>query len=275
MAQDKNSPSNSNPSEIYEQVFIPAIMRHWTPILLEFAQPRAGEHILDLACGTGIVARNAAKYVNSQGRIVGLDINPAMLEVARQQVDSGVTNIEWQEGNAENIPFPDRSFDLVLCQAGLMLFKNKIAAANEMRRVLKAGGRAVALVWQSLDQHPFNKTLCTSWSRRLGVDITAVSPAYSLGSVEELNALLAGAGFSKVAVYPVQYYIFADDPELFLDLSFKGAAAAIPSYANLDDKARSELAGCVASDIELVMKQHMQDGRLIIPRAANIAVARV
>jgi ubiquinone/menaquinone biosynthesis C-methylase UbiE len=273
MVQDKNSYSNSNLAEIYEQFYIPATFRRWAPILLEFAQPRAGEHILDLACGTGIVARYAAKYVNSQGRIVGLDINPAMLEVARQQANSDASFIEWQEVNAENIPFPDHSFDLVLCQAGLMLFKNKTVAASEMCRVLKSGGRAVALVWQSLDKHPFNKALCESLSRWIGVDITAISRAFSLGGVEELSALLSGAGFSKVAVYPVQYYTFIDDPVSYLDLTFRGAAAAIPIYANLDDKTRSELAGGVASDVEPVKNQYMQGGRLIYPQASNIAVA--
>lgn len=273
MLKENRSTQYASPAEIYEQVFISAVFRHWTPMLLEFATPKAGEHILDLACGTGIVARNAAKHVNSDGRIVGLDISPAMLEVARQRAISEAPFNEWHEGNAEKIHFPDRTFDLVLCQAGLMLFKNKAAAASEMRRVLKDSGRAVVLVWQSLGQNPFNDSLNESLSRRMGVEKAMLSTSFSLGSQEELSSLLAGADFTTVRVYPIHYYTFVDDPDLYLDLAIKGSAALFPMFAELSDDERIKLTDGVAGDMEPVMKRYKQDGRLIYPQAANIAVA--
>jgi ubiquinone/menaquinone biosynthesis C-methylase UbiE len=273
MVTGKNSSQNPNPAEIYEQFYVSAAFRHWTPILLEFALPKPGEHLLDLACGTGIVARNAARQVGPEGRVVGLDINPAMLEVARRQAGPEASFIEWQEGNAENIPFPDHTFDLVLCQAGLMLFKNRAAAVVELFRVLKEGGRAVVLVWQSLDRQPFNRALCESISRRMGVDIAVITPSFSLGSADALSSLLSEAGFPKVSVYPVQYYIFADDPEGYVDLTLRGAAAANPIFATLDDKTRTELVEGIAADIEPVLQKYLQGGRLIYPVSANIAVA--
>jgi len=277
MTQAKVSPTAANPAEVYEQFFIPAIFRHWTPMLLEFAQPKPGEHILDLACGTGIVSRFLSHIFDSNGgkpgRVVALDINPAMLEVARSKSNSQAPYIEWQEGNAESLLFPDGSFDLVLCQAGLMLFKDRAAAAREMHRVLKPGGRAVVLVWQSLKQNPFAKAFNEPLSRRLGVDIAVVSPSYSLGSPAELSVLLSAAGFRSVEVYPVQYHTFVDDPASYMELAFKGAAAAVPFYAGLDDKTRSELAKDVTRDVEPIMKQYIHNGRMIHPQAANIAVA--
>ena len=120
MNQDKNSFQSLSPAEIYEQFYIPAIFRHWTPILLEFASPKPGEHIFDLACGTGIVARSTAALVSNQCRIVGLDINPGLLDVAWQRSISTAPFIEWQEGNTEDLPFPDNSFDLIPCKAGLI-----------------------------------------------------------------------------------------------------------------------------------------------------------
>jgi ubiquinone/menaquinone biosynthesis C-methylase UbiE len=273
MAQGNNSSPSANPAEIYEQFYVQAIFRHWTPILLEFARPKPGEHILDLACGTGIVARTAAQIIGDQGRVVGLDVNKAMLEVASRRANSSF--IEWQEGNAEKTTFPDQSFDLVLCQAGLMLFGNKVAAASEMRRVLKPDGRAVVLVWKSLDHNPFNKALLESLSRRMGIEIAAITPSYSLGDVPELITLMSKAGFSKISVYPVQYYTFVDDPEQFMELNFRGAAAALPIYASMDDRTRSELIEGVTHDLEPMMPLYLHRGRLIYPQAANIALASV
>ena len=154
-----------------------------------------------------------------------------------------------------------------------MLFKNKAAAAGEMHRVLKPGGRVVVLVWQSLDQHPLNKAIQESLSRRMGVDITTTATAFSLGNAADLANLVSQAGFSKVSIYPVQYYTFVDDPEQFMELNLKSAAAVMPVFTNLDDQERSELVAGITADIEPVMTEYLQGGRLIYPQAANIAVA--
>jgi len=102
-------------AELYERYLVPAITALWATDLVNRACPRPGERILDVACGTGIVARSVSNHVTAK-RIVGVDINPGMLAVARSiSMDQGLP-ITWIEASALDLPFQDCSFDLVLCQ---------------------------------------------------------------------------------------------------------------------------------------------------------------
>lgn len=123
-------------------------------MLLEYAAPQPGERALDLACGTGSVARHVAPLVGAEGKVVALDINPEMLAVGRALPAPEGATIEWQEGNAIALALPDGSFDLVLCQQGLQFFSDRAASLREMRRVLTDGERVVLSVWQALQRHP-------------------------------------------------------------------------------------------------------------------------
>ena len=99
--------------ELYERYLVPAITALWATDLIERAAPRPGERVLDLACGTGIVARLAAARMGA-GRIVGIDINSGMLAVARSLPAETTPPIEWQEGSALALPFPDEAFDAMV-----------------------------------------------------------------------------------------------------------------------------------------------------------------
>jgi ubiquinone/menaquinone biosynthesis C-methylase UbiE len=94
--------------ELYERYLVPAITVHWANDLVGRAAPRSGERILDLACGTGIVARLTAARMGA-GRIVGMDVNAGMLAVARSLPADTAPLIEWHEGNALAVPFPDEA----------------------------------------------------------------------------------------------------------------------------------------------------------------------
>ncbi len=146
MNQPQPGPT-SNPAQTYEKYFVPYKFRPWTEELLERAMPQPGERVLDVACGTGIVARMVAQRTNGQAQLAGLDLSPAMLEVARSASEREGLEIAWHEGSASALPFPDGSFDLVLVQQGLQFFPDKAAAAGEMYRVLAPNGRAVTSTW--------------------------------------------------------------------------------------------------------------------------------
>ena len=107
-----------SPAEIYEAFFVPALFRQWGPVIAQAAAVVPNEHVLDVACGTGVLACAAAERVGAGGRVVGLDANPQMLAVARRRR----APVEWVEGRAEQLPFDDRSFDAVLSQFGFMFF---------------------------------------------------------------------------------------------------------------------------------------------------------
>jgi ubiquinone/menaquinone biosynthesis C-methylase UbiE len=141
---------SKNAAEIYEEFFVPALFQPWTSRVADAAQVQAGQRVLDVACGTGVLARTVAERVGPAGSVVGLDVNAGMLAVAKRQAPQ----IEWQDGIAEDMPFDNDSFDAVVSQFGLMFFEDKCAAIKEMARVLRPGGQLVVAVWDSLENTP-------------------------------------------------------------------------------------------------------------------------
>ena len=137
-------------ADIYEEFFVPALFREPAQHVVQAADIRRGQSVLDVACGTGVLAREAAPVTGDAGKVTGLDRNDGMLAVARRLAPG----IDWQLGVAEALPFVDRSFDRVFCQFGLMFFDDRVAALREMRRVMKPGGRMHVAVWDSLDHTP-------------------------------------------------------------------------------------------------------------------------
>ncbi len=126
----------------YERYFVPAIGRPIAEDLVAAARLQPGERVLDVACGTGIVARLATRKVAPSGAVTGIDINPGMIAEAKQACAS-LPNLRWHEADAAALPMPDDSFDVVLCQMGLQFLPAKLPALKEMRRVLRPGGRVL------------------------------------------------------------------------------------------------------------------------------------
>ena len=142
MAQTETFQLSAVAAEAYESTFVPALFAEWAPHLCDLAGVRPGQRVLDVACGTGIVARVAADRLAGAGRVVGVDLNEAMLAVARRVRP----DLEWRQGDAEALPFPPASFDRVLCQMALMFFPDRARALREMRRVAAPDGVAAFVV---------------------------------------------------------------------------------------------------------------------------------
>jgi SAM-dependent methyltransferase len=120
-------------AEIYDGIFLPAVVDDWSPRLADRASLEPNDRVLDVACGTGAWALCAASRLGPGGRVVGIDNSPEMLAVARgKSVARLPAVVEWHDGSAEAIPFADASFDVVCCQLGLMFFPDKMAALREM-----------------------------------------------------------------------------------------------------------------------------------------------
>lgn len=187
-----------NPAENYQRYFVPSIGAPVADDLIETAGPRAGQRVLDVACGTGVVARLAAERVGATGAVAGLDLNPCMLAIARAQASSGAT-IDWYEANAEAMPFPAGSFDIVLCQMGLQFVANKLAALREIRRVLDIGGRA----WVNVPgpKPAMFGILTDALFRHLGPAAASFGDlVFSMHDVDELTELMRSAGFREIDV---------------------------------------------------------------------------
>ena len=201
-------------AESYERFMVPSLFAPWVTSLVQRANPQPGEHVLDLACGTGIVARNVAPLVGPRGIVIGLDLNPDMIDMARVAAERDEIAMEWHTGPAEQLPFPDENFDLILCQFGLMFFTDRHAALKEMHRVLRRDGRVVLSVWQGLDRHPFYQTLHDVSLRHFGK--SSVEAVFSLGNSDKLHNLLTDSGFRQVTIEPVSITAYFPRPEEFL-----------------------------------------------------------
>jgi ubiquinone/menaquinone biosynthesis C-methylase UbiE len=261
----------SNPAETYENYMVPTLFAPWASRLVQTANPQPGERILDVACGTGVVARQVASYIGSTGKVIGLDINPNMLVVARAMAERQGLAIDWHEGRAEALPFPDRSFDLVLCQFALMFFADRHAALAEMHRVLSPGGRISLSVWQGLEHHPFYQRLHDVIDQRLGM--SGVQDIFALGNADELRMLLAEVGFHHVEIEPVSRTARFPDPEGFLAGEIDVDTAAIPSMQHLDAQARQAITTAIRKEMEASLHEVTKDNHVVIPFRAHIAWA--
>ena len=148
----------ANSAEGYESYMVPTLFGPCARI--PAADPKPGEPVLDVGCGTGIVAREVASRAGTTAEVTAIDPSANMLAVAKAAADRDGLTIEWREGNAEQLPFHDDAFDLVLCQFALMFVADKAAALSEMRRVVTGSGRVLISVWQRLDRRAFTRS-CT------------------------------------------------------------------------------------------------------------------
>jgi ubiquinone/menaquinone biosynthesis C-methylase UbiE len=203
-----------NAAENYERFFVPAIGRPLAQELTNLANLKPGERVLDVACGTGIVTRFAAEYVGDSGSVAGIDINPGMLAVARSKL-SGNGTVEWHEANAENVPLPDESFDVVLCQLSLQFVPDKLSALREMHRVLVSGGRVYLNVPGSIG--PLFEKFADGMERHLGQDPAGfIRHVFSLHDTDVLGRLLTDAGFREIDVSVHDKTLMLPPPKQFL-----------------------------------------------------------
>ncbi|MBV9580740.1 MAG: methyltransferase domain-containing protein [Chloroflexi bacterium] len=180
----------------YRDVHLPRIFAPWAHILLEIVPPRSGDAILDVATGPGTVARPAAAIAGPRGRVTGVDLSAAMLEVARSfAAEPGSAPIDYLESPATSMPLPDTSFDRGYCQQGLQHMSDPAAALQEIRRLLKPGARLAVAIWQ---QSPFG--LFRQVVADLGISAEGAQPSGFGRDPNDLRAALQRAGFADVEV---------------------------------------------------------------------------
>jgi SAM-dependent methyltransferase len=194
----------------YQDVLVPWILGPFAEALVELANPRRGESVLDVGCGTGAVARAAAFEVGRSGRVVGLDLNVGMLEVARGIDPAEVAGdrheiepaaIEWLEASATAIPLADRSFDAVVSAQVFQFVPELDVAAAEIRRVLKPGGRAAVSVWRGMESNPYFAAQVAAVTERLGVEAAGgLVAGFRLTDPSPLAAALTAAGLEGVEI---------------------------------------------------------------------------
>jgi ubiquinone/menaquinone biosynthesis C-methylase UbiE len=194
---DDPSPGQVEAAAAYEQLLVPALFGEWAPKVADAASLGRGQRVLDVACGTGVLARQAVARVGSQDLVAGVDPDAGMLAIAARLTPG----VRWHRGTAENLPFADGSFDAVVSQFGLMFFADRETALAEMLRVLVPGGRLAVAVWDRLENAPGYAIEVDLLRREAGEEAArAVSLPFALGDRDELQALFTRAGVEEVEV---------------------------------------------------------------------------
>jgi len=233
-------------AEVYEEFFVPALFGEWSPRLCEALGVGEDTRVLDVACGTGSFAREAAKR---GAAVTGLDRNPGMLAVARQL--DGV--IDWREGLAEQLPFADGSFDAVGSQFGLMFFEDRVKALAEMWRVTAPGGRIGVAVWDALERTPGYRVMVALLQRLFGEEIAnGLRAPFVLGDPGEVQELFDAAGIANSKADTIVGEARCPSIAGWVRTDVKGWTLADvlddAQYARLQKAAQKELAGFVKRD---------------------------
>ena len=249
---------------VYEQKFVPALFGNWPPVVADTVDIARGDRVLDVACGTGVLAREASKRVGPEGFVTGLDLNEGMLTVARRLNPE----IAWRQGDAVSLPFDDGHFDVVVSQFALMYFPERAVALREMWRVLKPGGRLGVAVWASFEKAVGYRLLAEIAERRTSVEAAAVlrSP-FVLGDTEELLGLFRDAGIEPVELGTREDFARFPSTGEFVAAEVRGSPLAgllsDAEYQALMDEAEASFSSF-----------RVGDGQLHMPIAAHLVSAR-
>jgi SAM-dependent methyltransferase len=182
----------------YDRYLGPVIFEPFAEDLISRLKGKKLGCVLEIACGTGIVTRRLRDALPASTKIVATDLNPDMFEFAKAKFKNG-ENVHWQQADASALPFPEASFDAVVCQFGFMFVPDKGAAMRESYRVLRSGGFFLFNVWDSFAANPFAEiahTTITSFFDRDPPEFYQIP--FSLYGSTEVRELLLGAGFEQI-----------------------------------------------------------------------------
>jgi ubiquinone/menaquinone biosynthesis C-methylase UbiE len=256
-----------DPATNYERFFVPAIGAPLAADLIRLAALRPGERVLDVACGTGVVARLASRQVGATGTVAGLDVNAGMLAVARSATPPG-TSIEWHAASADAIPLPDASFDVVLCQMGLQFMPDRRAALREMRRVLAPGGRLILNVPGPTPR--LFVIMGEALARHVGGEAVGfVNQVFSLHDTAEIQNLISGAGFRDVSVQSNTKSLRLPAPEEFL-WQYVHSTPLADAVAQVNEEGRASL----ERDVVTKWQEFVKDRTLVLQVRMVVATAR-
>jgi ubiquinone/menaquinone biosynthesis C-methylase UbiE len=250
----------------YRDIHLPRVFAPWARILLEVLRPEPGDAVLDVATGPGTVARQAAVFAGSRGRVVGVDISAAMLSVARSFApEDGAAPIEYVESSATGIPLPDRTFDIAYCQQGLQHMADHLAALREIRRTLKPGGRIAVSIWAQSPFGLFREVVANMHIQ----NVDAPQPSTFGRDPGDLVAGLREAGFDHVEVQQrVLVSVLEGGIPQALDVAIATSAAATMSTLPPDTQQ------AIRAAIGRALEPLVQEDGVHLRSTANIAAAR-
>lgn len=258
-------------ADAYEAYLVPAIFAEASVRLVDVADVGPGDRVLDAACGTGIVARTAARAVGPAGAVTAVDLNADMLSTARRAAARADADIDFTSGDIAALPFGDDGFDVALCQEALQFVADPIAVLRELVRVTRPGGRVAGSVFRSLDHHPVYARFATLLGEHVGPEAeTMMRSPFGFGEGERLRTIAGDAGLVDVELRIGIGRERFDSVAEFVRREAASSPLAGPLGA-LSDERRTAL----VADLSTALADHLDDLGLVFSNQTTVFTARV
>ena len=256
-------------AEFYQQHLVPGMFAPWAPLLADLVDVQPGEVCLDVACGTGVVARVLAERVGARGRVYGIDINAEMLAVAQLVPTTADIDIQWTTADALMLPMGDDTIDVAVSQHGLQQMSSRPAALEEMLRVLRPGGRLGIVVWSTPPGSPGMEALITALAQLVGLEaaVNRLRP-FALGDADELRGLITQAGFIDVHLQTRSVPTGFTSVEQLVAAQLN--ATPLSTLGEIDDATHAD----IVEHVRAALAPWIVGGVLRVPMEAHLVLAR-
>lgn len=264
-AQVGDGPTN------YQGFLVPGMFTPFAAHLIADLRIAPGSAVLDVACGTGVVTRLAARATGATGSVTGIDIGAPMLAVARSQpAEADSAPVTYLEASALELPLADRSFDYATCHHGFQFFPDRLAAIRELHRVLAPGGRVAIACWTGLERTPVFRAIRDSLRLHVGEEAGQMMNSPFSVEATELADLLQTAGFTATEVECVELRAtFRAVPDFGAAVIAAGPVAAHFNEASADSRQ------AVAAAVTEAAEQYTEGETVSFPMYSNVATGIV
>lgn len=258
---------NDSAVAVYEDQKVKVMFGPLARATLDSVNVSADDIILDVACGTGIVARSIRKKVRPTASIVGTDLNEGMIEMARRITRDAASSFDWHVADVTNLPFETGTFTAVFCQQGIQYFPDEDAALAEMRRVMAKGGKLVMTVWGGASD--FFLAMAESVARHVGPEVgKKYLVPFSYGRADQFPEMLSSAGFHDVSVTTISVDRVMTDTDVSIPKEILGHPAG-----SQVQEAGEEVVQTIVKDVSLGCAKYQKGADMIVPQRAYLVLA--